>query len=189
VQAPFLSCKKEQGSIRCIFVSRIVPIKNLFYILRVLKDVKQQVFFSVVGPVENETYWNECKAVIKQLQENITVQYVGAKNNGEITELIKQHHLFVLPTTGENFGHAIIESLLAGRPVLISDQTPWLNLAVDNAGWDLPLDKPELFVEKIEQMAATDQEAYDRYAMAAWQYAHAYIQDPSLTTAYQTLFE
>ena len=32
-----------------------------------------------------------------------------------------------------------IESLMAGRPVLISDQTPWRGLEQEKCGWDVPL--------------------------------------------------
>jgi glycosyltransferase involved in cell wall biosynthesis len=143
-QEAFSTCKKESGSLNCIFIARIVPIKNLLYVLRLLQQIKQPLLLTIIGPAENEFYWKECKTAIGHLLPNITVQYAGAKNKTEIKELLLQHHLFLLPTTGENFGHAIFEAMLAGRPVLISDQTPWLQLEQSNTGWDFPLSKPEL---------------------------------------------
>lgn len=44
-----------------------------------------------------------------------------------------------MPTFNENYGHAIVESFVAGLPVVISDRTPWRNLEKINAGWDIPL--------------------------------------------------
>lgn len=188
-QAIFDSLKKVPGFLKCIFIARIVPIKNLLYILQLLKDIQQDVELTIVGPAENELYWQECKKLIEALPQNISVNYIGPQENLELKSLIREHHLFILPTQGENFGHAIFESLLAGRPVLISNQTPWLNLYKDKAGWDYPLDKPDQFTEVINNLANADQQEFDQYAMGAWQYANRFINNPELIKPYQTLFE
>jgi glycosyltransferase involved in cell wall biosynthesis len=158
-------------------------------LLQVLKNITHTISLSIAGPAENEDYWNECKKLIDQLPQHISVQYVGAKNKKEINALLQQHHLLLLPTKGENFGHAIFEALLAGRPVLISDQTPWLQLEKSKAGWDYPLNKPELFSSKIAELAEMDQQEFDLYAKGAWQYAHDFINNPALTEPYKMLFE
>lgn len=188
-QPLFEFCKKTIGELKCIFASRIVPIKNLLYLLQCLNAVTQKVSLTVIGPVEDETYWTKCLEAIKQLPQNITVQYLGAKNNNELGQLIRQHHLFILPTTGENFGHAIFEAMLAGRPVLISDQTPWLNLKIAKAGWDYSLNNPGSFTETINAAAFFSQEEFDEYAKGAWQYAHIFISKPDLITSYKNLFQ
>ncbi len=61
-----------------------------------------------------------------------------------VAEALRANHLLFLPTRSENFGHVILEALAAGCPVLLSDRTPWRNLARAGVGWDLPLDRPEL---------------------------------------------
>lgn len=43
--------------------------------------------------------------------------------------------LFVLPSHSENFGLVIAESLAAGVPTLVTDTTPWRDLARHEAGW------------------------------------------------------
>jgi len=127
-QPQFLSYNKESGVINCIFVARIVAIKNLLFLLNVLEKIQAAVKLTIVGPVEDDLYWRECEKKIGQLPPNINIDYIGTKPNNQLMKIIQQHHLFVLPTTGENFGHAIFEAMLSGRPVLISDQTPWLRL-------------------------------------------------------------
>ncbi len=187
-QLPIVDLKKEITKLRCIFIARIVPIKNLLFTLKFLEHVKAGVEFTIVGPVENENYWKECQEMIKNMPENIKVNYLGPKSNSELGSLLQQHHLSVLPTTGENFGHSIFESFLSGRPVLISDQTPWLNLAKVNAGWDLPLTQPDKFTEVIESFANFDQQEFDEYAQAAWNYANNFISNPTLISQYKLLF-
>ena len=187
-QPDFKTCVKERGKLSCIFIARIVPIKNLFFLLQILQQVKVDILLTIVGPVEDIAYWEFCKEAIQHLPDNIIVKYAGSVHKSELSILIQQHHLFVLPTTGENFGHAIFEALLCGRPVLISDQTPWLQLAEKNIGWDLPLSVPDKFSKIIEQMAAANQEVFDIYANAAWQYAHHFIESNKTKNQYANLF-
>lgn len=187
-QKAFTTIHKQQGVVDCIFIARIVPIKNLLYLLTALQTVRSKTTLTIVGPVENEPYWQQCKEVISHLPGNITVEYIGPKQNSELAGLIQQHHVFILPTTGENFGHAVFEALLAGRPVLISDQTPWLKLEREKAGWDLPLNQPGAFTEVIETIAGFHQQQYDEYAKGAWQYAADYINQKISKEQYYTLF-
>jgi glycosyltransferase involved in cell wall biosynthesis len=187
-QHPFVSSNKLQGKLDCIFIARLVPIKNLLFLLKALLMVKAKIVLTIAGPVEDEVYWETCKQQIAQLPSNIQCNYIGPQANEQLYQLLLQNHLFVLPTTGENFGHAIIEALLAGRPVLISDQTPWLNLTEQQAGWQLPLDNIAAFAAVIEAVASYNQEAFDSIAGNAWQYAHNFSQDPHLTKPYLQLF-
>jgi len=187
-QQEFETCVKTAGRIKCIFVARIVPIKNLGFILKVLGEIKAAVNLSIVGPVENEMYWKECNNLAAQLSSNIKVEYLGSKQKDDLPALIKQHHLFILPTLGENFGHAIFEAMLCGRPVLISDQTPWLQLDHQNAGWDISLSAPEKFAAVIENLASCNQEVFDSHAKAAWQYANNFIENSIAKQQYFKLF-
>lgn len=188
IQPPYSSCLKEAGSIRCIFIARIVPIKNLLYLLHLLQGLTENIMLTIAGPVEDKSYWQQCTDYITRLPANIKVHYTGPKRNADLLFLLQQHHLFILPTTGENFGHAIFESLLAGRPVLISDQTPWSNLAIHKAGWGIPLSMPIDFAGVIKTVAGFHQQAYDEYANGAWTFAHNFINNPRLKQPYYHLF-
>ena len=123
--------------------------------------------------MENNAYWEECQQLIAELPKNITVKYAGELPHHELEKLIVAHHAFILPTRGENFGHAIFESLSAGCPVLISDQTPWNGLEQANAGWALPLLKQDLFTSKIQEVCRMDEKEYNEVSLAAYSFAHA----------------
>lgn len=187
-QHPFVTCNKQAGNLTCIFVARLVPIKNLLYLLKALMTVKADVTLTIAGPAEDEVYWETCKQQIAQLPSNIQCSYIGPQANNQLHQLLLHNHLFILPTAGENFGHAIIEALLAGRPVLISDQTPWLNLAEQHVGWHLPLNNTTDFAAVIEEVAGYNQDAFDNIAKNSWQYAHNFSQDTNLIKPYLQLF-
>ena len=181
-------CKKIKSEIKCLFIARIVPIKNLLYLLEVLEKTSASVFFTIAGPVEDESYWNLCSGKIKELPKNISVNYIGTVKKEELQKIIGDHHLIVLPTTGENFGHSIFEAFLVGRPVLISDQTPWRQLYEKKTGWDLQLDNPGLFRDAIETAAGWEQQAFEEFAGSSWNFAHEFITNPKLVEDYKLLF-
>ncbi|HET9277844.1 MAG TPA: glycosyltransferase [Flavitalea sp.] len=188
IQPPFLDVKKEPGKLRCIFVARVHPIKNLHLLLQILNEVKSEVKLTIVGPVEDKEYWIKCKSAIGALPVNVSVQYNGPVPNQEIMYSLQENHLLVLPTSGENFGHSIFEALLAGRPVLISDQTPWHKLDELSIGWDLSLENKAGFAETIDLVASMDQETFSRKARSAWEYARNFINNPDLKRQYFQLF-
>ena len=186
-QQPFQTVRKEPGKLKCLFIARVVRHKNLLFLLLVLEQLTVRVSLVIAGPVEEEDYWAECRQVISRLPANITVHYAGAVPHRELEKIYLDHHLFTLPTLGENFGHVIFESLLHGRPVLLSNKTPWHDLQQKDAGWTAELD-PQKFLSVIQTAAAWNQEAFDRHAKAAWQYARDYIRKGDLVNKYVDLF-
>jgi len=188
-QPAFTSIAKAAGVLKMIFIARIVPIKNLLFVLNAMEKVSgARLELTVIGPVEDKAYWSECEQKMAVLPANCSVQYLGPKRNDELMPILQQHHLFALPTTGENFGHSIFEAFLAGRPVLISDQTPWLGLADRKAGWDLSLTSVEGFTRAIGLAAGWDQAGFDQWARGAWELAEKFIKNPELHDQYLQLF-
>jgi glycosyltransferase involved in cell wall biosynthesis len=189
--APWSPATKEPGKLRCIFISRIHPKKNLHFFLERLKELPADadLSFDIYGIVDDEPYAELCRRIIASLPPNIKVQFCGPLPNHQVFATLKQYHLFVLPTLGENFGHAVYESLSAGVPVLISDQTPWQNLAPQKAGWDVPLRDVQQYVSVIGQLSAMDQQEYNSWSKGAHQFARNYIDSFDYVSKYVDLFQ
>lgn len=179
---------KTSGFLKLIYIARIAKIKNLHLILQALKSVKGNIDFTIAGPMEESTYWNDCNKIISELPENIKVKYLGAIAPSEVNTRLKESHLYVLPSNGENFGHSIFESFQNGRPVLISDRTPWKNLNVVKAGWDLSLDSIGAFRQALQNAVEWDQNTFDEYSIGAKMVADNYVQSPDLKESYIYLF-
>jgi hypothetical protein len=77
---------------------------------------------------------------------------------------------------------------MAGRPVIISDQTPWRNLEEKHAGWDLSLDNNAVFAATISRLAAFEQKEYNRLCMAAWNLGEDHSDNSALLENYITMF-
>jgi glycosyltransferase involved in cell wall biosynthesis len=180
---------KKPGIIKCIFLSRIARMKNLQVALDILKNIKGRVEFNIYGPLEDIAYWRECQESIRKLPKNIYVNYRGLIPHEEVGAVFSEHHLFLFPTLGENFGHVIIESLVAGCPVLISDQTPWRNLEQEGVGWDLPLDRLEVFQQVLQKCVDMGEEEFRQLSRRATEYGIERSNDLEVLDANRNLFE
>ena len=152
--------KKEKGSANMIFISRISPKKNLEAAVTYLTKVKNvNVKFDIYGPLEDNAYWEKCKSISQNASENISVSYKRALSHEEVHDVLACYDAFLFPTFSENFGHVIAESLSAGTPVIISDQTPWNEVNECHAGYAFPLSEEQKYIYAINEIADMDEDA------------------------------
>jgi glycosyltransferase involved in cell wall biosynthesis len=179
---------KTPGSLKIVFVGRIHPIKNLDFLLRAIQGITGEVELTVIATLEDRDYWEHCQSLIQNLPPNIQVKTIIDLPHDKIEEIILSNHIFALPTKGENFGHAIFEALAAGRPVLISNQTPWHRMVESNAGWDLLIENEDLFKDRIQQMVQMDIETLTTWCRGAWDYANKYLNHSDIKQSYLKQF-
>ncbi len=178
--------KKQKGKVDVVFLSRISRKKNLDGALTMLNGLEGDVCFSIYGPKEDLEYWQECQNIIGSLPAHIRIEYCGPVAHEEILRILAKHHLLFLPTHSENFGFVILEALLAGCPVLISDQTPWRDLQAKKVGWELPLTEPERFREVLQVCIDMDQESFSNLARNSYEYGMRILrEDPSVEESIQ----
>jgi glycosyltransferase involved in cell wall biosynthesis len=187
-QSPFASIPKHPGTLHLVFLSRLTEKKGLHLLLEWLRDIPATLQLDIIGPDEEPGYWDLCKKRIAQLPPNIQVHKHDPLPHAEAVATVQAAHAFVMPTRGENFGHAIFEALSAGRPVLISDQTPWSGLAARSAGFDIPLQDAAAWKKALLQLVAMDQTEWERWANASWKLAQTFLEDQAMVADNIALF-
>ena len=180
---------KIVGQLRIVYLSRIHPIKNLNRALLMLTNVTGKVEFSIYGPVSDKEFWEECKVLIAQLPPNSNATYYGEVTPENVLTTLKDHHMFFLPTSTENYGHAIVEALLAGCPVIISDRTPWRGLTTRQVGWDLPLEDENAFIEVLNTAVMMDDHTFQVWSKSAHDYGLSIVNDEAVVNANRLLFQ
>lgn len=168
------SIAKESGTAHFAWLSRISPKKNLLGAIEMLGGIQREATLTIYGPIEDKGYWARCEDSIGQLPKNVKVVHAGGLRPDEVVENVGKHHFFLFPTFGENFGHVIPEALSAGCPVLLSDQTPWLDLYEKSAGWVMPLEDNFAWRECIQTCIDMDDDRYQKMRQAAKVYIDEY---------------
>lgn len=187
-QSDWIPLEKEEGQTKFVFLSRISQMKNLEFLLETLLEIKTSINLDIYGPLEDKRYWQNCQKIIAKLPTNVEVNYKGQIPASEVSSVLAMYHFFILPTLGENFGHAIFESLLQGKPILISQNTPWINLAEKKIGWDLSLDKIEEWRSILSSCCEMSFAEYKEWSQNSWQFACDYKNSTTLKKQALNLF-
>jgi len=182
--------EKRTGELKLISIARISPEKNTLFALKCLKNYKYngEIEFDLYGSVYQQSYWKQCKDCIDKLPANIKVSYRGELNNSLVSNKLRQYHFLFLPSIGENFGHSLLESLLAACPVIISNKTPWRELEHKNVGWDIDLKTPEIFAKRIQHALDLANEEYTKMSENAQSYAISKTNSNQTKLSYYKLF-
>lgn len=178
---------KSVGEVRLLSVGRMAPIKNFDFLLNCLSQVKSKIYLLIVGPKENKAYADKCQIIANRLPQHINIRFLDGMSPANLNKLYADTHAFVSASKNENFGHSIAEALGSGRPVIVSDQTPWKDLKDKGAGFDLPLVE-EKFAKTIEYFASLNQEDFNVYCANARKAAIEIALPNEMLKNYQSLY-
>lgn len=181
--------KKEKGYVKLGYIARISEHKNLELALECLGKVKGNVEYHIYGVMESEAYWERCQKIIQRLPPNIKITYHGGIEHSEVTVALKDVHGVFLPTRHENFGHAIVEAMLNSCPVIISNQTPWLDLNEEKVGWVCDLYKTEEFIRALQEFIDMEQGTYDELVERLQNYAKNLFDVEEIRQKYKTFID
>lgn len=187
-QESAVAIPKEAGELRLVSVGRIAQEKNTLFAIERLRGLKGKVRFDLYGTVYDEAYWQRCQAAVATLPPNVVVQWHGEVDPEKVPDILSSAHVLFMPSVGENFGHTMLEALTVGRPLLISDRTPWKDLESKRAGWDLPLERPERFEEALKQLVEMGAKDFSPLCIAAHAVAAGFLEKSENRRAYKELF-
>jgi glycosyltransferase involved in cell wall biosynthesis len=164
--------RKPTGTLNIAFVGRVTIQKNLAFAIEALRQLSVPSTFDIFGEVGEDAYARRCVEMIDAGVGRCRVTFKGNVAKQDLFEQLSRYDILLHPTRGENFGHAIVEALTAGLPVLISDKSPWTDVSELNAGWSLPLSQPSAFSEKLEVIYQMG-DGWSAMSDGAIRYSHA----------------
>ena len=189
ISAPLPPPSKEPGEMQLICIARISAEKGILEALEFLKTVQElgRIRVDFFGTLQDEKFLLLCRERAAALK-GIDCFFYGELPPTDIANRMQVAHFFYLPTRGENYGHAIVEALQYGRPVIISDRTPWKFEEDDSAGFALPLNS-ENFYPVLKHCLDMDQQAYNSACYAASAKGKKIASDPVVLGASRHIFD
>lgn len=177
---------KSPVRLELIYLSLINSKKNLYLLLEAISALPRDcVHLSICGVVHNLGYWSRCQEFISQ--RGLPVSFEGPIAPDKVQERLSYADYFVLLSEGENFGHAIYESLSVGTPVIISPFTPWTSVKEIDAGFICNLNI-ESVIESLKRALANSSGNYFLQRINAHRLSLEYYNQSSFATNYRKLF-
>jgi len=101
-------------------VTRITPIKDMLTFIRAAEHVleKHKARFYIVGEVQDEEYFEECKELVDKLGLESYVEFTGFQNS---LDWYPKLDVFALPSLSEGLPLTILEALSCGVPCVATN--------------------------------------------------------------------
>lgn len=177
---------KSPDNLRLVYLSLITEKKNLFLLLNLLKKI-DNVTLDIYGPIKDKTYWKACVKLLDVLPGKVT--YKGDVLPKDVQSVLSQYHAMVLLTKGENFGHALFESLGVGRPIITSFFTPWNNLKEQKAGWNVDINNKAECISVLNEIQQLSDKEYSQFCLGAYTLSISYYNSLKINDNYYQLFD
>lgn len=173
-----------------LFLSRIDPKKGLDLLLDALSGMgsnTSQWKLIIVGDGPSN-YQKELDLKQKRLSKSLpNIEWIGGVWGRARWKYLQAADVFCLPTHSENFGIAVLESMLVGTPVVTTDQTPWKDFREVHGVSICSTNVPSLTSELLGAMDIAEKWGdSERSKLGSW--AHARFSWDTLANRYLTAY-
>ena len=136
-----------------LFLGRLIPRKDLGTLLEAaafLAGEKLPFRLRLVGPADDDGYFREVEARIRELGLEDRVDLPGAESPAEIADELRRAVLLVLSSRQETAPVVVLEAMAAGLPVVATDAGGTRHLIEDGAsGAVVPREDPQALARAI----------------------------------------
>jgi glycosyltransferase involved in cell wall biosynthesis len=135
--------ENSQESFTYLYMGRIHPRKNLDILIDAFIKFKinnSNWSLQLCGPIEDQDYFNFLKRKVENSGMQKDVKFNGMLVGEERIKAFTGASCLVLASKFENFGMVIGEAMAAGKPVIVSEGTPWQIVESRDAGFWIKAD-------------------------------------------------
>lgn len=117
--------RDEQGTVRLLFVSRLIERKGLQFIIPKLKDISEKVYKECGKRIElvvvgDGPYRQQLESIAVQTECSKLIKFEGQKNKQEVKEYYKNSDIFLLPSMWEGMPNVVLEAMACGLPIIMT---------------------------------------------------------------------
>ena len=150
-----------------LYISRIHPKKGLIHLIRALPRIREQypAWLCVAGPREDAGYASLVDDEIRRLGLQESVKFVGNVSDPTLkTSLYSAARASVLPTSQENFGFVLFESLACGTPLVTTDLVDTWRELKEHGGAFIASQNPETVAREVLRVLSLSEA--ERFALS-----------------------
>lgn len=153
-----LEKKEKDGTLKILFVSRLIEGKGLQFVIPKIKAVNDEVakngnksiklFIVGDGP-----YREALETLTKENKAEDIVSFEGRKNKDEVRAYYRSADLFILPSLSEGMPNVVLEAMASGLPIVMTPCEGSKELINGNG----IISKPEDFDKALIEMCTSDE--------------------------------
>lgn len=164
--------RTKTNPLKILFVGRLTQEKGLSYLLDAVNAFSsEQVELHLIGGG-----WYSGHPVSKYLSGNVFLH--RQMSQPRLWEIYKEYDLLVLPSLSEGFGMVIVEALVAGVPVIASENTIGNDIISNGVnGYVVPIRNVSALKDSITAILSLPEKAYMDMSKAAKQSAEQFSWD------------
>jgi glycosyltransferase involved in cell wall biosynthesis len=107
----------DKQSVDFLFVGRIVPIKNIPFLIKGFIEVYKEnknIVLNIVGEGDKE----EVELLKNLAKEYPSIKFLGKKSGNELVEIYQHSDIFILTSNYDNYPNVVFEAMASGLPVI-----------------------------------------------------------------------
>ncbi|MCG3681422.1 glycosyltransferase family 4 protein [Aliarcobacter butzleri] len=109
--------KKDKQSVNFLFVGRIVPIKNIPFLIEGFIEAYKEnnnIILNIIGEGDKK----EVELVSNLAKKYLSIKFLGKKSGNELVEQYKNSDVFILTSNYDNYPNVVFEAMASGLPVI-----------------------------------------------------------------------
>ncbi|MGB0370215.1 MAG: glycosyltransferase family 4 protein [Opitutales bacterium] len=147
--ADVLKPGEDSGYFLC--PGRLDSMKRQDFVLQALAKCKQSISLKFVGSTGSEKYAKDLIQSARRLKVADCIEWCGYVSKEELSELYAHARAIVYAPQDEDYGYVALESQIAAKPVLTTDDSGGvLEFVNDSNGWVASFN-PEQFAENLDE--------------------------------------
>lgn len=175
-----------------VYAGVLIPRKGVHHLLAAFAachETYPQALLKIIGAPTNEHYAASLRIQAKELGIADRVLFLGELSQSELGAQFKQARCSVLPSTSEALGRVLVESQLAGTPVIATDVGGMPDVIRDGkTGFLIPAGNDMALKRAIEEFLAMDARTWLNMSENARSFARETFSAEAYLDGYRQLF-
>jgi glycosyltransferase involved in cell wall biosynthesis len=168
---------RKTGAIRLLYCGRLSPEKNLAMLLHAFAGLRQKLESPrmILKFVGHGPQGDSLRKLAGDLGCDGAVEFAGPATQTALPQIFRHSDVLVLPSKSEPWGLVVVEAMLSGLPVAVSERCGCVaDLVKPETGWTFSPDNEADLTRLLARIADTPREILEEMGRAGRSLASGY---------------